>query len=316
MASDNNSFDAAIRAHDEAVAASGIDVWIGAEPTFTNRQSESPEWLSEALGETKQVFAFRIIKELRDSYPGSIILRTLGRQYAGESHPRWSLGLYLRRDGRTLADGLPVDPLSEACTCEMPDMIAFWQSLTMQLNRNGRATTVFQCDVEMGLRILFAAHSTTITADPATDPRLLRAPVQSQAIPPEGLEDDLAAEGLYLVAIGCMPSGPENSLQPCIELPGFGDVELFADFLQCVASAATAAGVTSLVWRGFPPPVDANVAWMTLTPDPAVLEVNEAPAASIAEFLDMNRRLFDVVQSSGLSPYLSLIHISEPTRRH
>lgn len=303
MASDNNSFDAAIRAHDEAVAASGIDVWIGAEPTFTNRQSESPEWLSEALGETKQVFAFRIIKELRDSYPGSIILRTLGRQYAGESHPRWSLGLYLRRDGRTLADGLPVDPLSEACTCEMPDMIAFWQSLAMQLNRNGRTATSFQCDVQMGLRILFTAQTTTITADPVADPRLLRAPVQSQAIPPEGLEDDLAAEGLYLVAIGCMPSGPENSLQPCIELPGFGDVELFADFLQCVATAATAAGVTSLVWRGFPPPVDANVAWMTLTPDPAVLEVNEAPAASITEFLDMNRRLFDVVQSSGLSPY-------------
>jgi uncharacterized protein (DUF2126 family) len=303
VASDNNSFDAAIRALDEAVAASGIDVWIGAEPTFTNRQSESPEWLSEALGETKQDFACRIIKELRDSYSGSIILRTLGRQYAGESHPRWSLGLYLRRDGRTLADCLPVDPLSEACTCEMQDMIAFWQSLAMQLNSNGRAATSFKCDVQMGLRILFVAHTKTISADPAVDPRLLRAPVQSQAIPPEGIEDDLAAEGLYLVTIGCMPIGPQNSMQPCIELPGFGDVELFEDFLQRVAIAATAAGVTSLVWRGFPPPVDANVAWMTLTPDPAVLEVNEAPAASITEFLDMNRRLFDVVQSSGLAPY-------------
>jgi|GEM_PF-1063662 len=139
--------------------------------------------------------------------------------------------------------------------------------------------------------------------DPAAEPRLLRAPVQSRAIPPEGLEDDLASEGLYLVSIGCAPSGPENSLQPCIELPGFADVELFADFVQCVAIAATAAGLTHLVWRGFPPPVDASVAWITLTPDPAVLEVNEAPAASIAGFLDMSRRLFDVVQSSGLAPY-------------
>jgi uncharacterized protein (DUF2126 family) len=301
--SENNSFDAAIRAHDEAVAASGLGVWIGAEPTFTNRLSESPEWLSEALGESKQVFACRIIKELRDSYPGSIILRTLGRQYAGEPLPRWSLGLYLRRDGSTLADGLPVEPLSKACACEMQDMIAFWQSLAVQLNRNGRAATSFQVDVEMGLRILFTADAKTISVDPAADPRLLRAPVQSQAVPPEGLEDVLVAEGLYLVAIGCAPSGPENSLQPCIELPGFDDVELFADFVQCVAIAAAAAGVTSLVWRGFPPPVDANVAWMTLTPDPAVLEVNEAPAASITEFLDMSRRLFDLVQSSGLAPY-------------
>jgi len=301
--SDNNSFDASIRAHDKAVSASGIDVWIGAEPTFTNRHAESPEWLSEALGDSKQAYACRIIKQLRERYPGSIILRTLGRQYAGEPQPRWSLGLYRRRDGRMLADSLPVDPLSEACACDMQDMMSFWQALAEQLNRNGRAATAFQVDVEMGLRILFAADAQKISVDPAADPRLLRAPVQSQAIAPEGLEDDLAAEGLYMVAIGCATSGPENSLQPCIELPGFADIELFADFVQRVAIAATATGLTGLVWRGFPPPVDASVAWMTLTPDPAVLEINEAPAASISGFLDMNRTLFDVVQSSGLAPY-------------
>jgi uncharacterized protein (DUF2126 family) len=303
VVSDNDSFDAAIRAHDEAVAATGLDVWLGAEPTFTNRRSESAEWLSEALGETKQAYACRIIKELRNSYPGSIVLRTLGRQYAGEPQPRWCLGLYLRRDGRTLADGLPIDPLSEACACEMQDMLAFWQSLAGQLNCKGLAATAFEVEIEMGLRILFTADAQTLSVDPATDPRLLRAPVQSQAIPPEGLEDDLAAEGLYLVSIGCAQSGPEDSLQPCIELPGFADVELFADFVQRVAIAATAAGLTSLVWRGFSPPVDASVAWMTLTPDPAVLEVNEAPVASITEFLDMSRRLFDVVHSNGLAPY-------------
>lgn len=303
MEPDSYSFEAAIRDHDKAVADSGLDVWIGAEPTFTNRQSESPEWLGEALGETKQAYACRIIKELRDSYPGSIILRTLGRQYAHEPRPRWSLGLYRRRDGRMLAGSLPPDPLSDACACEMQDMIAFWHSLTGQLNRNGRAATPFQVDVEMGLRILFSADTKAPGVDPAADPRLLRAPVTSQAIPPEGIEDDLAAEGLYLIAIGCAPCGPENSLQPCIELPGLGDVELFADFVQHVASAATSSGLTSLVWRGFPPPVDAGIAWMTLTPDPAVLEINEAPAASITEFLDMSRRLFELAQSSGLAPY-------------
>jgi len=314
--SDNNNFDAAILAHDEAVAASGIDVWIGAEPTFTNRQSESPEWLNEALGDTKQAYACRIIKELRSRYPGSIILRTLGRQYAGEPQPRWSLGLYRRRDGRpltdplatSLTDRLPLDPLSEACACEEQDMIAFWQSLAKQLNRDGRTVTSFkvdadQVDEKMSLRILFTGDAQTITVDPSDDPRLLRAPVQSQAIPPEGLEDDLAADGLYLVSVGCAMTGPEDSLQPCIELPGFADVEQFADFVQCVAIAAAEAGLTGLVWRGFPPPVDANVAWMTLTPDPAVLEINEAPAASVTGFLDMSRMLFDVVQSYGLAPY-------------
>jgi uncharacterized protein (DUF2126 family) len=303
VASDNDSFDAAIRAHDEAVAATGIEVWIGAEPTFTNRQSESAEWLSEALGDTKQEYACRIIKQLRDRYPGSIILRTLGRQYAGEPQPRWSLGLYWRRDGRTLADDLPLDPLGDVCACKTQEMTAFWQSLAGQLDRNGLAATAFEADAEMGLRILFTADTQKLNVDPDADSRLLRAPVQSQPIPAEGLEDDLAADGLYLVAIGCAPCGPENSLQPCIELPGFTDVELFSDFVQRVASAANAAGLSHLVWRGFPPAVDASVAWMTLTPDPAVLEINEAPAASISEFLDVSRGLFDVVQSSGLAPY-------------
>lgn len=320
--SDNNSFDAAILAHDEAVAASGIEVWIGAEPTFTDRQSESAEWLSEALGDTKVVYACHIIRQLRARYPGSIILRTLGRQYAGEPQPRWSLGLYRRRDGRPLTDllaeNLPPDPLSEACSCAEQDMIAFWQALAKQLIHDGRTVTSFKVDADlidagqldvnlvdskMRLRILFTADVQSISIDRSEDPRLLRAPVQSQAIPPEGLEDELAADGLYLVAIGCATSGPENSLQPCIELPGFADVELFTDFVHSVASAAAEAGLSGLVWRGFPPPVDADVAWMTLTPDPAVLEINEAPAASITDFFDMSRLLFDVVQSCGLAPY-------------
>ena len=53
MNHDSDSFDAAIRAHDAAVAACGLDIWIGAEPTFTNRLSESPEWLTDALGKTR-----------------------------------------------------------------------------------------------------------------------------------------------------------------------------------------------------------------------------------------------------------------------
>mgnify|MGYP001824365328 CR=1 FL=1 len=253
MESGDNSFEVAIRAHDEAVAASGIEVWIGAEPTFTNRHSESPESLSEALGETKQVYACRIIRELHDRYPGSMILRTLGRQYAGEPQPRWSLGLYRRRDGGALVGSLPVDPLGEAGVCEMRELIAFWQSLADQLNRNGWAASAFEVDVEMGLRVVFTADAQMISADPLADPRLVRAPVQSRAIPPEGLEDDLAADGLYLVCLGCAPSGRENSLQPCIELPGFTDVELFTDFVKRVATAAAAAGLSRLAWRASRP---------------------------------------------------------------
>ena len=303
MEYDNDSFDTAIRAHDEAVAACGLDIWTGAEPTFTNRRSESSEWLNEALGETKLGFARRITEHLRDVYPGSIILRTVGRQYSREDRPRWSLGLYQRRDGRALAEDLPADPMNTLCDCDEHRMSAFWQTLSDALGRDGWSATAFQLDGNMGLRVLFRCDAQPPLAEPTKDTRLARAPIQSQAIPPEGIEDELAAEGLYLVALGCAPTGPDDSLQPCIELPGFADVDLFLAYVQRVAQAATEAGLADLVWRGFPPPVDHSVAWMTVTPDPAVVEVNEAPAASITEFLDMSRRLFEVAQAEGLSPY-------------
>jgi uncharacterized protein (DUF2126 family) len=300
---DNDSFDRAIRAHDEAVAACGLDIWTGAEPTFTNRLSESSEWLSEALGGTKLGFACRIVERLREVYPGSIVLRTIGRQYAREDRPRWSLGLYRRRDGRMPADRLPPDPLGVSCQCEEQRMTAFRQCLTGALDRGGWAATGFRLDGDMGHRVLFRCTAQRPVAGPDTDSRLSRAPLQESSLPPEGIEDDLAAEGLYLVALGCAPTGPDRSAQPCIELPGFANVALFLDFVQRVAQAANGAGLDHLVWRGFPPPVDDTVAWMTLTPDPAVVEVNEAPAASITEFLDMSRKLFDVVQGEGLAPY-------------
>jgi uncharacterized protein (DUF2126 family) len=300
---DNDSFDAAIRAHDEAVAACGLDIWIGAEPTFTDRYAESAEWLNEALGETKQGYARRIIGHLREVYPGSIILRTVGRQYPREERPRWSLGLYQRRDGHALNEGLPPDPLDAWCDCEPECMHAFWRCLADALDRDGWTAKAYQLEADMGLRVLFRCDGQRPLADTTADPRFARAPLQSHAIPPEGVEDDLAAEGLYLVALGCAPTGPDDGPQPCIELPGFADVDLFLAFVRRVARAATEAGLSELVWRGFPPPVDHSVAWMTVTPDPAVVEVNEAPAASITEFLDMSRRLFAVAQDAGLAPY-------------
>jgi uncharacterized protein (DUF2126 family) len=301
--SDNGTFDAAILAHDEAIATCGLDVWIGAEPTFTNRRSESREWLTDALGETKQTYACHIIERLRDGYPGSMILRTLGRQYAEEAQPRWSLGLYQRRDARVLADGLPTDPLGVSCPCDAERMITFWKSLTGALDRDGWAATGFRVDGDMGLRVLFRCDGRQPATDPATDPRLCRASLHTQAIPPSGIVDDLAAEGLYLVTLGCAPTGPGDSRQPCIELPGFPEVATFMAFVRCVAQAAHKSGLSELVWCGFPPPVDETVAWTTLTPDPAVVEVNEAPAASATEFLAMSRTLFAVAEAEGLAPY-------------
>ena len=60
-----SDFDRAIRAHDAALNALGLEVWAGTEPTFTDRFSESAEWLSSALGEDKAARAERLLRALQ-----------------------------------------------------------------------------------------------------------------------------------------------------------------------------------------------------------------------------------------------------------
>ena len=45
-----DAFTLAVRDHDRAVRDSGLNLWVGSEPTFTDRYSQAPEWLSSALG--------------------------------------------------------------------------------------------------------------------------------------------------------------------------------------------------------------------------------------------------------------------------
>ncbi|HMQ14056.1 MAG TPA: transglutaminase family protein, partial [Candidatus Competibacter phosphatis] len=99
------AFDQAIRSHDELIKRRDLAIWIGAEPTFTDRASEAPEWLHNALGPTKEARARQMLAQALGQTPGTAILRTLGRQYSKEDRPRWSLGLYRRRDGQAVWSG-------------------------------------------------------------------------------------------------------------------------------------------------------------------------------------------------------------------
>ena len=100
----------ALIAHDEDLDRCGQCIWVGAEPTYTDRMSEQPEWLFDALGDDKRNRAHRILTRLAHRGIGAAILRSVGRQYDGEPLPRWSLGLYARRDGKPAWNG-PSDPL-------------------------------------------------------------------------------------------------------------------------------------------------------------------------------------------------------------
>ncbi|MFL5302578.1 MAG: transglutaminase family protein, partial [Anaeromyxobacteraceae bacterium] len=91
-------------AADASLAAAGLALTTGGEPTFNAREHpEAPEWNGEALGETKWPIALRLAGELRDRLvPGAALLRREGKWYPGESLPRWAIEVVGRADGQPL----------------------------------------------------------------------------------------------------------------------------------------------------------------------------------------------------------------------
>ncbi|HZJ62865.1 MAG TPA: transglutaminase family protein [Kofleriaceae bacterium] len=84
---------------DDALSAARIEAWIGGEPTFTARDGQDrPEWQGGALGPDKWKRGRKLAGELRDRLaPGGAILHRMGKQYPGESLPRWALDVIARR---------------------------------------------------------------------------------------------------------------------------------------------------------------------------------------------------------------------------
>jgi uncharacterized protein (DUF2126 family) len=293
-----------IAAHDAAVAKVGLAIWVGAEPTFTLRQSEAAEWLFEALGPEKLERAEALARELRRRHPGHALLRTLGRQYAEEGRPRWSFGLYGRRDGGALWHG-PPDPLEDtgALTSLAEGRLeSFWRGLGAACRDAGWSVRSFPVAGDESLRLLCRIDGKAVDLHPGLDTRLLREAVHLSPMPDTGLSDDLAAEG-YSLLILRVETGLAVDKVAGIELPAFNSVKDFLACLRLIGAAAREAGLPALVIRGYPPPVDSSVSWTTLTPDPAVVEVNLAPEADTAGFVQQVTELYDLAEQMKLCPY-------------
>lgn len=89
------------RAVDARLAAQGLALTMGGEPTWTSReQPRLPEWNLEALGPSKWAQGLRLAHELRRRLPaGALVLQQQGKHYPGESLPRWALRFLWRPDG-------------------------------------------------------------------------------------------------------------------------------------------------------------------------------------------------------------------------
>ena len=312
-------FDRAVQEHDEAVAARGLSIWVGAEPTFTDRTSIDPAWLVGALGADKEARARALLADLRDAlvraavHPNfaasgapadsscrCIVMRSVGRRYPGEATPRWSYGLFCLRDGAPLWDG-PRDPLESepAAAAVAADAPAPGRRLRDALAAALTASrwTVCAVEVEGALphRLAFRTDGQPVPEDPRFARSSFHAPPAQEAAP----VDALAAEGTFLVSIGEHPDDPGV---PRVELPALGNVSLFVALLQDLALAAQRAGLPALVLAGYPPPVNPSAAWTTVTPDPGVIEVNMAPAPDVSTFLKWSRELHAAAARHGLAP--------------
>jgi len=226
---------------DARISALGLTIWIGAEPTFTDRFSSAPEWLGQSLGADKEARARRLAARLAAEAPGTALLRTLGRRYPGEAEPRFSYGLLVRRDGAPVWEG-PPDPLLGGGPAD--------------------SAALERLSACLGAELASAETSAAPTTSLVTD---------GQAV--------FAA----------------------LELPA-ADAGGYQRLLRIAARAANAAGIAGLILRGAAPRPDPRLAWSTLTPDPGVIEVNQAPWPSAGELWAANRRLYRAAAEEGLAP--------------
>lgn len=94
MSTDDDSLAASFAMHDELIARRNIDIWIGAEPTFTRADSLEPAWTGAPEGDDKLVRAHALATALADATPHAVVVsRVIGRQFPDEASPRFAFGL-------------------------------------------------------------------------------------------------------------------------------------------------------------------------------------------------------------------------------
>lgn len=115
MTRDGDDLDASLAMHDEMIARRGVEIWVGAEPTFTRPDSIDPAWIGEPEGDDKLARAHALATHLADALPGAAMMRVVGRQFPDEKAPRFAFGVRWRGDGvgrgaRALVEAPPQQP--------------------------------------------------------------------------------------------------------------------------------------------------------------------------------------------------------------
>lgn len=211
--------------------------------------------------------------------PGGLVLRSVGRLYPGEKLPRWNLGLLRRREGPPLWAGPPDPLLATTLAATSPLEVSEFANALSDVIRSAP----WGCEC-MEATDAEGKPEWRVCANVGETPASLldfRIHFYKGEIGPEAGHIDCAA----------------------IQLPEIGNVELLLSVLSCIERAALACGLQALVFTGATPPVDATLELTTVTPDPAVIEINTAPSQDCAEFLWRSQQVYAAATAQQLSPY-------------
>jgi uncharacterized protein (DUF2126 family) len=116
-----------LRAQDEALRARGLDLWIGAEPTFTDPASLDAWWLTAAEGGDKLERARALAAALAARLgPGAEVGTPPGRHFAGEEAPRFAFAVRFHRGETPAVLTVTPDPgVVEVNSAPAPDLGTF-----------------------------------------------------------------------------------------------------------------------------------------------------------------------------------------------
>jgi uncharacterized protein (DUF2126 family) len=119
------------------------------------------------------------------------------------------------------------------------------------------------------------------------------------------LEHGNGEGNVFLLQTQGLGSDTDDEQTSCavLVLPTFTKVETFLSVLQSIERAALASGLQALMLTGATPPVDETLELTTITPDPAVIEVNMAPSRNCGEFLWRSQQVYAAAVALKLSPY-------------
>ena len=134
----------------------------------------------------------------------------------------------------------------------------------------------------------FAAHAALPAHEPTLQPRLPTAPTA----PGTGVAQQL---GAVRTALAVEP----RDGQICVFLPPTEDATEFVELVAAIEGTAAELGLPVLL-EGYPPPSDARLNVIKVTPDPGVIEVNIQPSHSWDEQVAITEALYEEARLSRL----------------